>query len=47
MFTIVAMKWFPFTEFDVLSDEPKALVDVKDSLDIMMLRALSKALNFT
>ncbi|XP_042871989.1 ionotropic receptor 21a-like [Penaeus japonicus] len=46
-FNVVAMNWFPFTKFIQHSEEGGTVVTPQDSLDIRMLNALAKALNFT
>ena len=47
MFKIVSMDWFPFIDFERIEEEHGTVVSVKDSLDVRMLLAVSKSLNFT
>ncbi|XP_068238799.1 glutamate receptor ionotropic, kainate 3-like [Palaemon carinicauda] len=44
---IVNLDWYPFVDFVRDSDEVATTVTPMDSLDVRMLRAISKALNFT
>ena len=46
-FQVVSMDWFPFLSFSRDTQHPGTTVTPRDSVDVRMLHAVARTLNFT